>query len=237
MTGIITSERIKSGVTALPLSSSNARAVTPDLILSDVMMPVMDGFQLLKNLKGSDQFRHIPVIMLTARAALGDKLKALRIGVDDYLLKPFETEELVVRITTLLKNTLERKMLYQPALAGQEQEEPEGPKLLKADLEWLEKLEHLVKEQISDPKFNLPQLASQLFISERQLHRRIKSLIGLTPNKYIREIKLQKARTLLEERICSTVLEVSFAVGFSKADYFSKVFQQRFGKLPSAYLS
>ena len=218
------------------LERLNGGGQTVDLILSDVMMPVMDGFQLLECLKGNDQFRHIPVIMLTARAALGDKLKALRIGVDDYMLKPFQTEELIARVSNLLKNSKARLLLHQ-AVVVEEEEEFDEPVLSKADLEWLEKLEELVKEQIDDTQFNLSRLSGQLFISERQLHRRIKNLTGLTPNKYIREIKLQKARTLLEERACSTVSEVSYAVGFNKSDYFSKVFQERFGKLPSSYLS
>lgn len=230
----------QNGQEALNLLSSSDSLSTsgnlPDLIISDVMMPIMDGFQLLEKLKAIDHLRHIPVVMLTARAALKDKLKALRIGVDDYMLKPFETEELEARIANLLQNSRERHTLHQSSIVEEDQAESGKPLLSKADMEWLEKLEGLVKEQMDDSQFGLSQLANQLYISERQLHRRIKKLTGLTPNKYVREIKLQKARILLEDRACATVAEVSYAVGFSKSDYFSKVFQERFGKLPSAYL-
>ena len=198
------------------------------------MMPIMDGYQLLEQLKADEQWRATPVVMLTARAALDDKLKALRIGVDDYILKPFEEEELLVRIDNLLQNRTERQQLITSAQIA----EPETPipPISKADLEWLEQVEQTVQAQIHNVNFTLYQLADELFLSERQLNRRIKKLTGLTPNKYIREIKLQKARALLETHTYNTVAEICYAVGFSKLKYFSQLYKERFGKLPSAYL-
>jgi YesN/AraC family two-component response regulator len=187
---------------------------------------------LLEKLKSDDRWRHLPVVMLTARAELQDKLKALRIGVDDYLLKPFEEEELLIRLNNLIANHKLR----------QHQKEEEvfqtdaTPPFSKADAKWLEKVELSVQSAIDNPQFTLLQLSQMLFISERQMSRKIKTLTGLTPNKYIREIKLQHARTLLESRKYVTVSEVSQAVGFSKTEYFSQLYKERFGKLPSAYL-
>ncbi len=203
------------------------------LIISDVMMPVMDGYQLLEKLKSDERWRSIPVVMLTARAALDDKLKALRIGVDDYMLKPFEEEELIVRIENLLSNRQERQkqIAESPKTLQGEATAP----VSQVDLEWLKKVEQAMQAQINNSQFTIDQLAHSLFISERQFSRKIKKLTGLTPNKYIREIKLQKARALLEMRRYNTVSETCLAVGFSKAEYFSQLYKKRFGKLPSSY--
>lgn len=202
------------------------------LIISDVMMPVMDGYQLLEKLKSDDRWRHLPVVMLTARAELQDKLKALRIGVDDYLLKPFEEEELLIRLNNLIANHKLRQHQKEEEVLRTDA----TPPFSKADAEWLEKVELSVQSAIDNPQFTLLQLSQMLFISERQMSRKIKTLTGLTPNKYIREIKLQHARTLLESRKYVTVSEVSQAVGFSKTEYFSQLYKERFGKLPSAYI-
>lgn len=199
------------------------------LIISDVMMPKMDGFELLAQLKNSDVYRHIPVIMLTARSEMQDKLKALRIGVDDYLLKPFIEDELLTRIRNLLKNYQTRKHEISKEL-------PHKPDLSAADLRWLEKLEGLLKKEVSNPDFTFDQLEDQLFISRSQLQRRIKKITGLTPNKYFREIKLQMARELLESGRMRTVNEVAYAVGFDTTKYFSKIYAQRFGTRPVEWL-
>lgn len=210
------------------------------LILSDVMMPVMDGYQLLEKLKSDPQFHSIPFIMLTARAELKDKLKALRIGVDDYLLKPFEEEELVARIENLLKNSLERANIQLSDTFEAPDDSTisnDSKSLTPEDLEWLTQFEALVNEKITDLSFTIDDLPQLMAISRTQLFRRLKKLTGLTPNQYIREVRLQKARQLLEENAYSTVKEVCYAVGFRKTQYFSKLFLNRFGKIPSDYLN
>ena len=204
------------------------------LIMSDVMMPEMDGFQLLKELKSNDNYRNIPVIMLTARADIKDKLKALRIGVDDYLLKPFEEEELLARIENLLHNYQER-ITFQ-AETQSDEKESDTPSISKEDLEWLEKLENHLDEYISDSSYSIVKLAYDMTLSERQLRRRIKSLTGLTPAKYLKEIRLGKARQLLEDKKYKTVAQTANAVGFQDAGAFSRNFIQIYGKNPSEYL-
>jgi DNA-binding response OmpR family regulator len=132
--------------------SNGTASPLPDLILSDLMMPLMDGFQLLEKLKSADPWRHIPVVILTARADISDKLRALRIGVDDYLLKPFEEEELLLRIENLLKNHFERvqhqTINNQPVVAAEVSaiDEAPHPMISAEDIDWLEQLEHLIRK-------------------------------------------------------------------------------------------
>lgn len=216
-------------------SSHEARPNNYKLIISDIMMPFMDGFELLEQLKASDQFRHIPVVMLTARSNAQDKLKALRIGVDDYILKPFNEDELTARIDNLIKNATSRTVISQNE-SESKSKKATTPTISAADLKWLESVEKHLKVEISNSKFNIDSLALVMQMSRSHLHRRIKSITGLPPNKYFREIKLQAAREILENGEVQTVGEVCYAVGFDTPKYFSKVFEDRFGKRPISYL-
>ncbi len=200
------------------------------LILSDIMMPVMDGYQLLENLKSDDRFRHIPVVMLTARADLRDKLKALRIGVDDYLLKPFEEEELLVRIENLLANSANRGT----ASAGVDEESIE-PILSQADADWLFEIEQLAQDGLDKKLLSVNWLSAQANLSERQFRRRLKTVTGYSPLQYIAELRLQKARQLLEIGKYKTIAELAYAMGYNDAPAFSRSFRNQFGKSPSDY--
>ena len=208
---------------------------TPKLIISDLMMPVMDGMQLLERLKSNQAWRNIPVIMLTAKANRQLKIKALRIGIDDYLTKPFDEEELVVRIENLLRNC-----------AGRALSDLHGANEIHGSVEhhfievneeqnWLETLEKHVRSNIDDSRFGMDFLSDLMDISRRQLQRRIKKLVGLTPKEYINEIRLYKARVMIEEGKAKTIKEVASKCGFSSSDYFSQQFKKRFGKSPSTY--
>jgi len=201
----------------------------PDLILSDLMMPVMDGYQLLEKLKSDDTTRHIPVVMLTARAEAQDKLRALRIGVDDYLLKPFDEEELLVRIENLLKNSAARHS----ADAAEPETNSESLLLSQPDREWLETFEAYVRKHLSSGLLSVVELSHEFAMSESTLLRHLKRLTGLTPVQYLLEVRLAEARRLLEERICDSVAQVAARVGYDDARSFSRSFRQRFGKLPS----
>lgn len=204
------------------------------LILSDIMMPFLDGYQLLQKLKESDQFWHLPVIMLTARGEMQDKLKALRIGVDDYMLKPFEEEELFARIENLLRNSRERKLAIdssQPEVETTDNRQP----TTEIDLRWLEDLEMTVKKELSGFNFNVEMLADKMAMSKRPLEIKIKHLTGLTPSKYIQEIRFNQARQMLENRTESTVKAVVISVGLKDPIHFSRQFKARFGKSPADY--
>lgn len=201
----------------------------PSLILSDLMMPVMDGYQLLERLKSDDATCHIPVIMLTARAEAQDKLKALRIGVDDYLTKPFDEEELLARIENLLKNQKARQ-----AEASSEAEPASAALLLsQPDREWLETFEAYVQKHFSSDILSVSALAHEFAMSESTLLRQLKRLTGLSPIQYLQEVRLDEARRLLETRACDSIAEVASKVGYEDARSFARSFRQRFGRLPS----
>lgn len=205
----------------------------PDLIISDVMMPEMDGFTLLEKLKQDPALFSIPVVMLTARAEMADKLRALTIGVDDYLTKPFVPEELRVRVKNLLTRLHQRQ---QPDEEIPKTEAPE-PAVSPADLRWLQEVEAILRREINNTQYNLFDLSDELALSERQLNRRIKRITGLSPNKYIREIKLAHARQMLESGEVGTVAEAAYAVGFDTPHYFTRLYEERFGKRPADYFS
>jgi YesN/AraC family two-component response regulator len=195
----------------------------------------MDGFTLLETLKLSEAYCNIPVIMLTALADQRHKLKALHTGVDDYLTKPFLSAELLARTANLIGNALSRAKID----AGEEEEVSaveitEGPGVeiipSPADLAWLSDLEGIVRKHTGKTDLNLAALGYELNISERQLFRRIKAITGLTPNKYIRAIRLQIAREAIESGRYRTVAEVSYAAGFDTPSYFSKLFKEQYGR-------
>jgi signal transduction histidine kinase/DNA-binding response OmpR family regulator len=213
---------------------------TPNLIISDVMMPEMDGFTLLETLKQNPAYYRIPVIMLTALADTRHKLKALHIGVDDYLTKPFLSSELLARTANLINNAAARSGLplpdddeLTPVTNGQQVEQPAenfNQALSPADLSWLEELEAQVRKHTGKTDLTLAALSYEMAISERQLFRRIKSITGLTPNKYIRAIRLQIAREAIESGRYRTIAEVSYAAGFETPAYFGKLFKEHYGR-------
>lgn len=207
------------------------------LIMSDIMMPVMDGFQLLDHLKTNPRYAHIPVIMLTARADIKDKLHALRTGVDDYLLKPFIQDELLARIANLLQNYRKRNTPSEEFAEEAIQEpEPRLPVISPEDLAWLRDLETKVQAFVKNDLLSVHWMASQVFLSERQLHRRLKAITGLSPQEYIREMRLQEARHLLENRLVNTVKKAAHTVCFHDEKHFAQIYKARFGKSPSEEL-
>lgn len=207
------------------------------LVITDIMMPVMDGYELLERLKVEEQYREIPVIVLTAREKEEDQLKAMRLGVDDYLLKPFEEEELLARIHQLLENFQQRR-------AQREREThhwDDGKKTssstqTEAEEEWLREIERLALSMLDDERLSVNWLAAQTYVSERQVQRRLKKMTGLTPSRFLRELRLQKARRMLETGQIKSVKEVASTVGFKAEKHFSRIFRERFGKYPSQYL-
>lgn len=225
---VVTAEH---GLAAWTLLQENKTATRfPDLILSDLMMPVMDGYQLLERLKSEEATRHIPMVMLTARTEAQDKLKALRIGVDDYLSKPFDEEELLVRIDNLLQNQVARREAM--ALAPAEQEAPRPP-MSQPDRAWLETFEAYVQKHYASDVLSVTSLASAFAMSDSTLLRQLKRLTGLSPLQYIQEVRLDEARRLLENRQYNSVAQVASRVGYDDARTFTRSFKQRFGKLPS----
>ena len=200
---------------------------TPELIISDIMMPRMDGITLAKTLKADENLRNLPFITLTARTGEPDKIAALRIGIDDYLTKPFNPEELEARAANLIRNYKVRS-----AVSYKDPREITKPGYQETRVE---ALKETVLEHLHSPTFTTNDLAASANMSLNSLRRFLKKTTGLSPGQFIREIRLQQARRLLEARQYPTVLEVTYAVGFEKATYFSKLFAERFGKRPSEY--
>jgi len=205
------------------------------LILSDIMMPEMDGFALLEKIKSYSPTRLLPFIFLTARAGMEDRISAMRIGVDDYLLKPFEEEELLARVANLLHNYRERTAVAvlpeTPAPF-----EPEAEQVSGASELWVERLRTYTLENLTNPTFSIQQLTEAAGMGHSTFNEKMKQETGLTPNLFVREIRLLQARTLLETRACGSVQDVCRTVGFQKTAYFSQLFKARFGKNPSEYL-
>ncbi len=202
----------------------------PDIVISDVMMPKMNGFELCTAIKQDERTNHIPVILLTAKTTVDDKLKGLSSGADAYLTKPFEKRELLIRLDQLLAT---RQVLQQKYLAELSEDlaspvEPERP-----SQHFIHKVRQLVLDHLSDDRFSVNELAASLHLSRSQLHRKIKALTGMSTSNYIRHIRLLKAKELLQSSD-ETVSEILFKVGFNSPAYFSQAYKKAFGISPSA---
>ncbi len=229
---IIVADNGQAALDIIEAKKANSGNEAPiDLILSDLMMPVMDGYQLLEQLKRSAATRQIPTIMLTARGGTDDRLKALRIGVDDYLTKPFDEEELKIRIQNLLQNhTARQEAITEISL------QTNDPHLSQIDQELLNGLEAFVQKHISNTSLSVIMIADEFAMSESTLLRQLKRLTGLSTQKYISEIRLHEARNLLERRRYNSIKRVAVEVGFTDVRIFSRNYKTRFGKLPSDFI-
>jgi YesN/AraC family two-component response regulator len=204
--------------------------ILPDIIISDVMMPVKDGFEVCAILKEDERTNHIPIILLTAKATSEDKLTGLTHGADAYLIKPFEKAELIIRLTKLLeiRKTLQKK--YSSNLISSQTYDI--PIETKAD-SFIEKTEIIVLSHLEDEAFSIHEMARELHLSRSQVHRKIKARTGMSPAIYIRHIRLQKAKELLASTQLS-ISEIAYQVGFKTPVYFSQVFKKTFGESPNA---
>ncbi len=205
-----------------------ATEVIPDLVISDVMMPKLDGYQLCEALKTNEKTSHIPVILLTAKAGEEDKLAGLEIGADDYLSKPFNSKELHVRVRNLieLRRKLQKRFQKEGLL------KPREVSATSVEEAFLTRMMNVLEENLGDEDFGVESLSSALNTGRRQLHRKIKALTGETPSDFIRSVRLQRAKQLLEQK-AGNVSEIAFQTGFSSLPYFSTAFKEQFGKLPS----
>lgn len=202
-----------------------------DVIISDVMMPEMDGYELLRNLKQSETLKRIPVVMLTARAAEEDLLHGLSLGVDDYLTKPFSGKELKVRVHNLLTNLEIRKQWQsKPVEPGEVEVEPSENEI------FIQKVEAFVHAHVKNAALGISGLADHLAMSERQLYRRCGLLTGMSPAQLIKEVRLQLAYKMLINKEVFKVSDLAARIGFEDSTYFSRQFHERFGKRPSEML-
>ncbi|MCB9285589.1 MAG: response regulator [Lewinellaceae bacterium] len=200
----------------------------PDLVISDVMMPEMDGMEFCKRLKTDEKSSHIPVIMLTAKAEQSDKLEGLELGADDYLAKPFDARELQIRVSNLLTQRKKLQEHYRRTLTFATAEvEAES-----MDAAFLRRIREAIEANLEDEGFGVVELGQQVGMSRSQLHRKLSALTGYSPNEVIRNMRLERAKQLLEKK-AGTAAEIAFNCGFSSPAYFTKCFKEYFGKLPS----
>ncbi len=193
-------------------------------IISDIMMSEMDGISFLKEVKQNTNWRHVPFIHLTALNDENLRKELFQIGVDGYLLKPFDSEELIIRVRNLYHNYIQRVSLSQEV------------KPASFDEKVIARLKERVLEKIADTGFNVLRLADAAAMSERQLYRYLKATTGFTPLQFIQEIKLTHANDLARKKAYTSISELSLAVGFKNASYFSNLFEKRFGKKPGTIL-
>ena len=209
---------------------TKAKKIIPDLILSDVMMPKIDGFQFSKNIRSDEKTSHIPIILLTAKAAEEDKITGLETRIDDYLVKPFNVKELQLRIRNLIDMRKKLREKFRTATIIHPSEvttDSIDQKFLKNVLDTIEK--YMEKES-----FNVMSLAEQVNMSEAQLNRKLNALIDQPPGKLIRSMRLQRAADLLKQN-AGNIAEICYQVGFSDQANFTRSFKKQFGVSPSQY--
>ncbi|MFC2145888.1 response regulator [Acidobacteriota bacterium] len=219
-------------VEAVDGSEGIARAVeiVPDLVISDIMMPEVDGYELCRVLKRDIRTSHIPIILLTAKASEEDMIRGFETGADDYITKPFNTKILQTRIKNLigLRSHLQKNRNREMALLPAKISESE------IDREFMKELNAVIEKNLSDPEFNVDRLAKKLYLNRITLYRKILAISGESPTEFIRSYRLKRGVQLLESNFGS-VLEVAFEVGFSNSSYFAKCFKEAFHRSPSDY--
>lgn len=202
----------------------------PDLIISDIMMPDIDGISVCKELKSNINTSHIPIILLTAKSSVDDRIEGLEVGADSYIPKPFDIRHLRVRIKKLIELRESIRTNYADQLRHKTEEKPKGISFI--DEELLQKIIAYINNNLSDPDVNGESIAKQVAMSRMSLHRKLKALTGLSAGDFIRNIRLEKGKELLEAG-GKTVSEISYEVGYSSPSYFYTCFVRKYGIPPS----
>jgi DNA-binding response OmpR family regulator/two-component sensor histidine kinase len=202
----------------------------PDLIITDVMMPEMDGMEFCRNVKGDERTSHIPVIMLTAKSTSEDKKEGLELGADDYIIKPFEMEELEVRIKNLLVQRRNLREKYSSMIGL----DWASLKVTTLEEKFLRKLSGCIIEHIDDDELNVGTLSQKMSMSREHLFRKLKALTGNSPGDLIRTIRLKAAASLLEKSD-ESITRISLNTGFSNPSHFASLFRKFYGKSPLEY--
>ena len=202
----------------------------PDIVISDVMMPKMDGFELCKKLKEDYRTSHIPIILLTAKADIPSRIEGLETGADAYIVKPFNQRELLVRMQKLLEL---RRKLFKRYSNGNGLEFSTDPVVQKED-QFFKKLNEIIQKNLGDENFNVRVICSEMAMSKSQLYRKFKALTNKSVAKYIRTLRLQKAKELLQSTSMN-ISEVGYEVGIKTPSTFSELFKDEFGNSPREF--
>ncbi len=204
----------------------------PDIIISDVMMPVCDGYCLTEYLKSHIETSHIPIILLTAKATRDDKLTGYNYGADDYIAKPFDEKELELKVSNILKTLKSQKLKYKNTFQFGVSEIV----ISSIDERFLQNATKIIENNISNINFNIDQLCGEANISRRTMFRKIKALTDMNPSQFIRTIRLKVAEQLLSQN-AGSISEIAYQTGFEDPSYFSKCFKEVYKKSPSSYLN
>lgn len=218
---------------------------TPDLIISDVMMPFKDGFEVCKTLKTDERTSHIPIIMLTAKADMDSKLQGLEHGADVYLMKPFNKEELLLRIKKLLELRQQLQQYYRSTISdvgfgisvtgSKPKSDIPNPKSNNADNAFVIKVRTMIEANLNNADFDVETLCHNLLLSPSQVYRKLIALTGLSTNNFIRYVRLVKAKDMLIKNSHYSISAVAYDSGFNDPAYFSRAFKQEFGMTPQAW--
>ena len=203
-----------------------------DLVVSDVVMPEMDGITLLRNIKGNANISHVPVIMLTSKSEISDRLEGIKLGADAYLAKPFSLEELHLTVDNLIDNVRRLKGKFSGAL--KQDDKVEKIEVKGYDEELMERIMKVVNENLSDSDFNVEKMCDEVGVSRTQLHRKLKEMTGVPTSEFLRNIRLNEAARLIRERKIN-ITQVSYMVGFANNSHFSTAFKKYFGMSPTEY--
>lgn len=207
---------------------AKAKELVPDIILTDIMMPEMDGVTMIQELRGRVETSHIPVIILTAKADPNDKIMGIKKGADAFLVKPFDEEELLVRIETMLTNRAKAQRYFAKTYRLDDAtKETEDSFILL--------VQSCISERIADVGFGVQDICDAVHLERTQVYRKIKALTGLTPTTLIRKMRMEHAWRLLQEGQMQ-ISEVAYACGFKEPSYFTKVFKEYFDQKPSDVL-
>ena len=205
----------------------------PDLIITDVVMPEMDGIQLVKALKGNSLVSHIPVIMLSGKNKLQDRMLGLDTGADSYLPKPFYMSEL----KSLMSNLISNRLIVKGKYSGQQEQSStvEAVKFESSDEQLMKRIMEIVNRNISNSEFNISQMVDEVGMSRTQLHRKLKELTGFSAARFMQNIRMQQAMKLLKEKRVN-VSQIAYSVGFASQTHFSTTFKQYYGVSPTEYI-
>ena len=223
---VVTAEDGQAGI-------EKALELIPDIIISDVMMPRKDGFEVCRALKLDERTSHIPIILLTAKAEEEAKIQGLKTGADAYLMKPFNREELFVRLEKLLE--LRKQLQKKYAQAGTTSTADSPPSTTEPTLDdlFMQKFQQAIEKNMGQADFGIDGLCKMLSMSRTQLYRKAKALTGESPARFIQKVQLNKARELLQTTELN-VSEIAYEVGFTDPAYFSRAFNKEFGAPPSS---
>jgi DNA-binding response OmpR family regulator len=215
----------KDGLEGLEMAEKFA----PDLIVSDIMMPNMDGIEFCKTIKSDIKTSHIPVILLTAKVDTPTKYEGIEMGADDYISKPFEMEYLLLRIKNILKSREQLRRLFQLNSSL----DPSAVTVSSIDERFLSQLMKAMENGISDPEFTVNSLESKMGMSHSNFYRKIKNLTGQSGKDILLSIRMKRAKQILNDNQGIRISEVAYMVGYSNPKYFSQSFKEFYGVLPS----